>query len=283
MNARLFTVSVALVAAVAAGGYHWKTSRTRSRLESDTARAVSAAAEQRQLADAASRQVAVAQGELQTLLADRANRPAAAASVASRPAPEGGTSAPAPRPKATVGPPNPELRGLQVQAFVSDRRLRFAALLRRLDFTDEKLNTFDQIHATCQRVALDEGQPEAVRRQARETRDAQLKELFGPHYEQWVEAERNDPARAVVAQIVQQTFQSSGALTTAQAEELARIVAQHRLSSSKGAAGLAGHDWDSIIRETQSLLADRQREDFIAAIEFRRASEKMSAMAAKKK
>lgn len=215
------------------------------------------------------------------LLAAHSNRSTATAASAPQSSPE--SAAPAARPKPAVASPNPELRAWQVQAYVSDRRLRFAALLTRLGFTDEKRQAFDQIHAACQQVVLDETQPEAVRRQARETRDAQLKELFGARYEQWLEAERHDPARAVVAQIVQQTFQSSGALTTAQAEELTRLVAQHRLPPAKGGGGMAGHDWDSIIADSQALLADRQREDFIAAVEYRRASEKMSAMAAKNK
>jgi hypothetical protein len=173
---------------------------------------------------------------------------------------------------------------LQVQAFVSDQRLRFAALLQRAGFTTEKLQAFDQINASCQQVTLDESQPDAVRRQARETRDAQLQELFGRHHEEWLDANRNQPARAIVAQIVQQTFQSSGALTTAQAEELTRIIAQHRVPPSKEAgAGQSGYDWERIISDAQSILADRQREDFVAAIEYRRASEKMSAMAAQKK
>ena len=279
MKARLLLLSTALAAAVAAGGYHLKTSRARSRLEADLARAVSDAAEQRRLGDETARQVAVAEGELQVLLAARSNRSTAASAPPS--SPEG--AGPAARPTPAAASPNPELRAWQVQAYVSDRRLRFAALLTRLGFTDEKRQAFDLIHAACQQVVLDETQPEAVRRQARETRDAQLKELFGPPYAQWLEAERHDPARAVVAQIVQQTFQSSGALTTAQAEELTRLVAQHRLPSAKGGGGMAGHDWDSIIADSRALLADRQREDFIAAVEYRRASEKMSAMAAKKK
>lgn len=64
MKTRLLLLSAALVAAVAAGGYHWKTSHTRSRLEAARARAVSDAAEQRRLGDETARQVAVAEGEL---------------------------------------------------------------------------------------------------------------------------------------------------------------------------------------------------------------------------
>lgn len=48
-------------------------------------------------------------------------------------------------------------------------------------------------------------------------------------------------------------------------------------------AGSAGYDWDRIIGDAHALLAERQREDFGTAVEYRRASEKMSAMAAKKK
>jgi hypothetical protein len=123
-----------------------------------------------------------------------------------------------------------------------------------------------------------------ARQQARQARDTQLQELFGANYDQWIEANRHEPARAIVAQIVQQTFQSSGALTTAQADELTRIVAQHRIPLSKQTGARQFHyDWDQIITDAHSLLADRQREAFITAIEYRRASEAMSAMAAKQK
>ena len=281
MNARFLMLWAALTAAVAAGGYHWKTTNTRSRLETDRAHVLNEVAEKRRLTDETSRQVAVARSELQALLADRMNRLGSAASTGLRSSAGNGT--PTPRPKPAVVPPNPELRRLQVQAFVSDQRLRFAALLNRLGFTTEKLQAFDRIQGSWQQVMLDDSQPEAVRQQARTTRDAQLRELFGPHYEFWVDANRNQPARAIVAQIVQQTFQSSGALTTAQAEELTRIVAQHRVPPSiEAGAGQPSYDWDRIISDAQSILADRQREDFIAAIEYRRASDKMAAMAAKK-
>jgi hypothetical protein len=171
---------------------------------------------------------------------------------------------------------------LQLQAFVSEQRLRFTELLDRLHFTAENRQAFDRIHAAYQQVMLDDSKTDAARHQARETRDARLQELFGPNYDQWAEANRNQPARAIVAQIVQQTFQSAGALTTAQADELTRIVAQHRLSSQQ-TGGSQQYDWDRIITDAHPLLADRQREAFVTAVEYRRASEKMSAIAARKR
>ncbi len=282
MNARFLMLLTALAAAVAAGGYHWKLKQTRSSLETERARALHDMAERRRLADEALREVAVAQGELQALLADRMNRPGSAAASGLRSPSE--SRMPTPPPKPPVIPPNSELRRLQVQAFVSDQRLRYAGLLKRVGFTQEKLQVFDRILGSWQQVMLDNPQSEAVRQHARETRDTQLKELFGSHYEQWVDANRNEPARAIVAEIVQKTFQGSGALTTAQAEELTRIVAQHRIPPPKAPGGTSpGYDWDRIVSDAESLLADRQIDDFIAAIEYRRATDRMSAIAAKKK
>jgi hypothetical protein len=282
MRARLLMFWSALTAAVAAGGYHWITINTRSRLEADRVSVLNDTAEKRRPADETLRQLTVAKTELQALLANRRKHVESAASPGLRSSAGNGTPEPRPKPAGLLA--NPELRRWQLQAFVSDQRLRFAALLNRAGFYTEKLQAFDRIQSSWMQVMLDDSQTEAVRQQARATRDAQLKELFGPHYELWVDANRNQPARAIVAQIVQQTFQSSGALTMAQAEELTRIVAQHRVPPSKDAGGgQSGYDWDQIISDAQSILADRQREDFIAAIAYRRASEKMTAMAAKKK
>lgn len=276
MNARFLLLVAALGTGLAAGGYHWQAQHTQARLESERARLVRDTAAERRLADETARQVAAAQGKLQAPIAERSTAPS------SSPSPLAVNGTPTPRPKPSVVP-NAELRGWQVQAYVSDQRLRFAALLDRVGFTAEKLQAFDRIIASCQQVTLDDTQPEALRRRARETRDAQLQELFGPDYAQWVEANRNEPARALVAEIVRQTFQSSGALTIAQAEELTRIVAQHRLAPAKEAgASQPRYDWDQIIADAHNLLADRQREDFIAAVTYRRTSEKMSAIAAKK-
>ena len=114
-------------------------------------------------------------------------------------------------------------------------------------------------------------------------REIALQQLFGGNHGLWLDANRNEPARAVVAQIVQQTFQCSGALTTAQADELTRIVAQHRIAAPKQTGGGQQYDWDHILIDARSLLDHRQHDGFISAVEYRRASEKMSAITAKKK
>jgi hypothetical protein len=276
MNARSLVLSLAAVATLVAGLYHWQSRRTRARLDAERSGAEAAAAHARRLAAESSRQVVAARDELQALLAARASRPASPAATNAAPKPAPVKSAPA-----SV---EPEVRRLQVQAFVSEQRLRFAALLKRLGFTGEQLQRFDRIHAASQDVLLDPAQSEWARQQARQARDAQLKDLFGPSHDAWLDAQRSQPARAVVAEIVRQTFQSSGALTTAQADELARIVGQHRVVPPPGpAAGPARYDWDRIIADARSILADRQMHDFIAAVEFRRASEQMVALAAKRK
>jgi hypothetical protein len=239
------------------------------------------AAETRQLYEETSRQVAAAQIELEAMLSARGSQPGRPSSP-DRAAPTSSTATS--RTKSAVVPPGPELRRLQVQTFVNEQRLRFAELLKRLHFTSEDRQAFDRIHGAYQQAMVDNTQTDAARQQARQARDTQLQELFGANYDQWIEANRHEPARAIVAQIVQQTFQSSGALTTAQADELTRIVAQHRIPPSKETGARQFHyDWDQIITDAHSLLADRQREAFITAIEYRRASEAMSAMAAKQK
>jgi hypothetical protein len=281
MNVRTFILPAAMTAVIAAGGYHWKAIRTQSRLEAERARVLATAAETRRLYEETSRQVAAAQSELQATIADRMNR--------SRSAPASGLNAqrsnasPAPRTKSSVLPSSPELRRLQIQAFVSEQRLRFAEVLKRLHFTPENRQAFDRIHGAYQEAMLANFQTDVAREQARHARDAQLQELFGANHDQWIDANRNQPARAIVAQIVQQTFQSSGALTTAQADELTRIVAQHRIQPPKQSVAGLHYDWDQIISDAHSLLDHRQREAFVTAIEYRRASEKMSAIAAGKK
>ena len=282
MNARSCLLLTALVAALAAGGYHWRAIHAQSRLESDVVRVVAETKAQRQQTTETSRQIATARDELQALLADRMNRGRPTTSPGLPASPPRATTTPLA--KSAVLPPNPELRRMQVQAFVSDQRLRFAGLLKRLGFTSEKLQAFDRIEGACQQVILDHTQTEVARQQARQTRDAQLAELFGVHHDQWIDANRNQPARAIVARIVEQTFQSSGALTTAQADELTRIVAQHHIPPAKEAGVTQPrYDWDRIIADAGTILADRQKEAFVTAVEYRRASDKMSAMAAKKK
>lgn len=280
MNTRVSLLSLALVAGVAAGFYHWKTHETQAGLTAEFTRRQADAAEIRRRTDDTLRQVADARNELDALLAARANRTVSPASAASDSPPTGESSSP----KNADGMPSEELHRLQVQAFVSEQRLRFAALLKRLGFTSEQLQKFDGIHAAYQQAMLESPSTVSARQLARATGEAALRELFGPNFDQWVAANRDQPARAIVEQVVRQTFQGSGALTTSQADELTAIVARHRLAPAKetGAAS-PGYDWDQIIVGARAILADRQMDDFITAIDFRRTSEKMSAMAAKKK
>lgn len=247
-------------------------------MELDRERMAAAIVEKRRLSAEESRRIVTARNELEAILAKRTNQPAPGSAV-SAPATN---NSPPPQLKPAAVAPNSELRQLQVQAHVSDQRLRFGALLDRLGFTSEQRQAFDRIQGAFQQAMVDEAQTATNRQAAPRMRDAQLKELFGANYEQWMNANRNGPARSVVNQIVQNTFQSSGALTTAQADELTQIVAQHRLPAERESASQQRYDWDRIITDAQAILAERQRQDFVTAIEFRRASDRMSMMAAKK-
>jgi hypothetical protein len=68
-------------------------------------------------------------------------------------------------------------------------------------------------------------------------------------------------------------------LTTAQADELTRIVSAHRSQPERGPAR---YDWDRIIADARGILDERQSESFASAIRFRRTTEQMNAMASSK-
>jgi hypothetical protein len=178
--------------------------------------------------------------------------------------------------------PDPEMRGVRVRTFAGEQRMQFAPLLHRLGFTPAQRQAFDRINEEFYQAMLDEKLDASGRDAARGVRAEALRELFGAHHETWREANQQAMARGIVDGIIHQTFPSSGALNAAQADELTRIVAQHRLPAS-GAGGPASLDWDRIIGEARTILADRQMEDFIAAVSYRRASDQMSAMAAQAK
>lgn len=178
--------------------------------------------------------------------------------------------------------PDPEMRRVRVQTFAGEQRMQFAPLLHRLGFTPGQRQAFDRINEEFYQAMLDEKLDASGRDAARGVRAEALRELFGAHHETWREANQQAMARGIVDGIIHQTFPSSGALNAAQADELTRIVAQHRLPAP-GAGGSANFDWDRIIVEARTILADRQMEDFIAAVSHRRASDQMSAMAAQAK
>jgi hypothetical protein len=283
MNTRISILLLALLAALAAGAYHAWAVHTQSRLQADRVQLEAQAMTLRSKDEETARHVAAAGEDLQRLAADRANRIEAAASVAQSSAAFGNSNTPTPPAQNLGNVSKSDLLEWQVQAYISEQRLRYARLLKRLGLTSEDSHAFDRIQGAYRKLMVDPTQNAAARKQAAQTRDDQLKALFGANHEQWLEAQRNEPSRFVVSQIVQQTFQGSGALTTAQAEELEQIVAQHRLPASAAPGGnRGGYDWDQIAVEAQSILADQQQKDFLVAIEYRRASEQMSAMAAKK-
>lgn len=187
-------------------------------------------------------------------------------------------STPSPRVPAA---PDPEIRRLRVQTFISEQRMQFAALLHRLGFTPAQWQAFDRLQGEFYHAMLDEKRDAAGRQVARDARSAALRELFGSNHDAWLEANRQQSARAIVDQIVHQTFPSSGALNAAQADELTRIVAQHRAKGPANARpDAADYDWGRIMDDARTVLADRQMEDFTAAVSYRRASDQMSAMAA---
>lgn len=251
--------------------------RERLQLVADTQRARAEQADtKRQVETARARAVGAAN-----------TRATAEASAPTAIAPAGGAAAgaaPAWSPVAAVAPApaDPEMRRVRVLTFAGEQRMQFAALLHRIGFTPAQRQAFDRINEEFFRAMLDEKLDAAGRDAARGVRAEALRELFGDHHDTWREANQQAMARAIVDGIIHQTFPSSGALNAAQADELTRIVAQHRLPAS-GASGPARFDWDRIIAEARTILADRQMEDFIAAVSHRRASDQMAAMVAQAK
>jgi hypothetical protein len=242
----------------------------RSRLLADTRRAQADAAEAtRQVEAARTRAAAAAAPAKPIVAAPRPNAPANSAATA------GTTAAPA--------APDPEMRGVRVRNFAAEQRMQFEPLLHRLGFTAAQRQAFDRIQEKFYGAMVDEKLDAAARQQARDVRAAALRELFGDGHEAWLEANRQQSARAVVDQIIHQTFSSSGALNAAQADELTRIIGQHRRPTPGATGGAASYDWDRIIGDARTILADRQMADFNAAVSFRRASDQMSAMQAQTK
>jgi len=56
-----------------------------------------------------------------------------------------------------------------------------------------------------------------------------------------------------------------------------------RQTAAAARANSNTYDWERIIADARTILAERQMEDFIAAVRYRRASDQMSAMAASTK
>ena len=269
-------LAFAALGALVAVMQHLQSRSTRAALEHERLQLVAATQRAREEQVATKRQVEAA----------RARAVAAAAKTNSGAGPtiaadsEAGLPAgPPTRPPVAPAQPDSELRRARVLTFAGEQRMQFSPLLYRLGFTPAQRQTFDRINEEYFQAMLDETLDAAGREVARGLRAEALRELFGSHHESWREANQQAMARGIVDGIVHQTFPSSGALNAAQADELTRIVAQHRLPAS-AARGPATFDWDRIIDEARTILADRQMEDFISAVSHRRASERMSALAA---
>jgi len=271
MNARPLLAVLALAAAIAAAFIHWNARRDLAQLAVEAQRLDTERIAARRGNTGAERQLAADRKQLDDLLAERARRLAAPPASSSPP-----TASAGPRP-ATM---TPELRRLQVQAFVSDQRLRYAGFLKHAGLDGTQLQAFDRIVGACQEVFLDPTQDSAARQEARRVRDAELEGLFGAGFEAWQEAARTEPARFKLSQIVQQMFASAGTLTTGQTTELTRVLAENRTPPSGGMP--EQYDWDAVIVSARSILSPAQHDAFATAVEFRRASEKMSALTARK-
>jgi len=267
-----FAALVALVAVM----QHLQSRRTRAALERERLQLGDDTQRARAEQVATERQVEAARARV-VPAAPRTN-PGAGPTLAA--APDAGSTAGTPA-RASVAPANPDpgLRRARILTFAGEQRMQFAPLLHRLGFTPAQRQAFDRINEEYYHAMLDEKVDAAGLEVARSVRAEALRELFGVQHETWREANQQAMARGIVDGIIHQTFPSSGALNAAQADELTRIVAHYRLPAS-GARGPATFDWDRIIEDARTILADRQMKDFISAVSHRRATEQMSALAA---
>lgn len=273
-------LALAALCSVVAIVQHLQSRQRRAALERERLRLLADTQSARALTAETTRQVEAER----TRAAAAVTRPKVPAPASTPRAATPAASAANARPPATPASSDPSLPPLRTQVFVSEQRMQFSALLHRLGFTSVQRQSFDRIQEEFHRAMLDETLDAAGRQRMRDARSAALRELFGANHEAWLEANRHQSARAIVDQIVHQTFPSSGALNAAQADELTRMVAQHR---TKGSAAdrpdAADYDWERITAEARTILADRQLADFAAAVSYRRASDQMSTMAAQAK
>jgi hypothetical protein len=186
---------------------------------------------------------------------------------------------------------DPALHELYVRAYVNQRDLAFAGLLKKLAFTPEQRRTFEEIQARFQEGLLDcaeigetngSDSPDSRRREAQRqvvaVQDAQLAELFGPSLEQWKEANRTLGSRELVAQIVQLNLQGAEAYDAPSTERLAAILANHRARSSPSPGSL-GYEWDAILPQAQAALTPSQWEGFKTSVLQLRTQAKVNALA----
>jgi hypothetical protein len=272
MKPSVVAIGLAACAALGAIGYHMITARAQAQIEMRLREIAPVLQQAQNELDGLRRQIVAAQR--------RAEEPSGARQSA-RP---GGGEVSAAEPKAVLTPAEiGHVRTLRVEAFVSEQRLRFAAFLRRTGLSAEQLIRFDAINTVYQETIADPAASRQARDAAAERRESELRALFGASYAHWQEENAMRPAIDVVTRIVQQTFQSSGALTAAQADELTRIVARHANARVQSGPYQPRYDWDRVVEEAGGLLTAQQLTDLQTAIEYRRASDEMNAIASRMK
>jgi hypothetical protein len=189
---------------------------------------------------------------------------------------------------------DPELRKLSVGAFVKQRRVVFAALLKALGFSSEQLRRFDAIQAEYEEGLLDmavaaeqqgwrtdDPRLSSIRAQLTSAMNGQCDQLFGPAKDQWKEANRLLGPRQVVNQIIQQNLQGIGALDKATADRLTAILATNRGGSTPSAPGAepTGYDWNVVLPQAEGILTPAQFQGFKTSVDYYRAQAQMSGLA----
>lgn len=181
---------------------------------------------------------------------------------------------------------NDELRTLRIRAFVGEQRLKFAAILHQLRLTPEQLQRFDAIESEYQQAALDlvstakaQGitNPKdlaPLRRDLAAKHDGELEALFGDNYGDWQNAWRAQGARATVDDLLQQTFQTGGAVSPAQSEALVAVVKMHMQPHTS-----TGYDWNAIATDAATVLTGPQLDAFRTALNVRTLTEKINVAA----
>lgn len=283
MKLRLVLLPAALGVALAAGLFHVR-----------AARAMQAQNVERELAR---QQLAALRRESTELArqADALRQKRAALRQAPPPAPAK-TAAPAKRAletksDAVVIADTPELRQLRVRSFVSEQHTNFAGLFQRLGLSVEQLRRFDAIQteyaqsfldvqSSASEQALSGSGTNELLQHAKDTRDAQLREVFGASFDAWQEANRTIGPRSQVRRMLEQMYPSAGPVENARSEQLIAIVASH--AQPTHGIGVV-YDWDAIGAEAETVLSGTQLTAFKDAAAWQRLSTQMAAVAARKR
>jgi hypothetical protein len=293
MNRRLIAGLVFVAGLIAAIGYDLRLRRAAYRIEASGVELARRTAEVERSATALPQEIAAARSKLETVKARAAKQaPRIAtvpAAVARKYSPPPAADSPTRISSAVIGD-DADLRALSVRAYVGERRLLFAGLLHELGLTEPQLQRFDAIQAEYRHGLLDlaasmatQGIKDAtalapLQKQLTETRDTQLREIFGDSFGAWEEASRTQGARVMVGQLLQQTFQTAGPVENAQIERLVTTAAMH---VRRGAG--SGYDWDAIATDAGGILDPAHLEAFKSAIAYRRLTDQMNVLSAPKR